>query len=479
MLTIPENGIASTYKWLLLEHAPGSRIIIDSGSNGHHGIDAAELTQAFNMRAINVADNAGYSLVDRSRRILEFARRGDVVIMPIEWQGYSEPDGDAGYARLSLELVTEYFWAQTPIERARRILTTPFPIVARAFWRNIRKRGSWEPPLLTSEAVHAMALRHVEAMLYSSGTGGWANEVSQGVAKEALEAGCFRTTIGSRKETRSGRVREAFKLLRAAKENGVRVVITWPTVVGNDCYADETRVSQRAEQVRDLASQAGLEVIGNPADFWMPMSLADDSFYHVTQRGRSIITRRLIGLLRDAGLTPVAGAPPEKLIDTMSKEIFQIELTRAEALEPTIVPLDLDEFAAGGPGSSKIDYTAGWWPPEPRGRWARTNEVALRVRPKQPAQTLQFRLISAFEPRNVTVYINSFEAGKIAIDMARRDYEVNVPAAALDDPFWSIRLKGDDRPLMRPRDLGDSDRRSLTFFFEGLTLTGEAGRRDD
>ncbi|MCP1845507.1 hypothetical protein ACVIHI_009027 [Bradyrhizobium sp. USDA 4524] len=188
-LTIPENSIASTYKWLLLEHAPGPRIIIDSGSNGHHGIDAAERSKAFNIRAINVADNAGYSLVDRSRRILEFAKPGDVVIMPIEWQGYSDPDGDAGYARLSLELTTEYFWAQTPTERARRILTTPFPIVARAFWRNIRKRGSWEPPRPTSEAVHAMALRHVEAMLYSDGTGGWANGVSQGVAKEAIEGG--------------------------------------------------------------------------------------------------------------------------------------------------------------------------------------------------------------------------------------------------------------------------------------------------
>ncbi|MGY3387751.1 hypothetical protein ACVWW6_000342 [Bradyrhizobium sp. USDA 3311] len=474
MSTIPKNSIPSTYKWLLLEHTPGPRIIIDSGSNGHHGIDAGELATAFNMRTINVADNAGYSLVDRSRRILEFAKPGDIVVMPIEWQGYSDPDGDAGYARLSLELISEYFWVQTPIERVRRILTTPFPIVARAVWRNIRKLRSQSLSAGSVEAVHAMALRHVEAMLYSNGSGGWANDVSQGVTKQALAAGCFRTTIGSRKEARSGRVLEAFQLLHAAKERGVRVIITWPTVVGDDCYADEARMADRAEQVRDLVSQAGLELIGTPADFWMPMSLADNSFYHVTQRGRAIVTRRLISLLQEAGLKPGAGAPPASLIDTMSEEIFRIELAHAEVIEPGIGPLELDEFADGGTGSSQIDYTAGWWDSELRGRWARNNEVVLRVRPAQPAQTIRLRLISAFAPRNIAVSINGIEAGKISIDMARRDYAVNVPEAAWGIWVWSIRLKGDDRPLMRPRDLGgEDDRRVLTFFFEGITLEDE------
>ncbi|MGY3581594.1 hypothetical protein ACVIGB_000334 [Bradyrhizobium sp. USDA 4341] len=474
LLTVPKNNIPSTFKWLLLECTTAPRIIVDSGSNAHHGIDADQLAKAFNLTAINVADNAGYSLVDRTRRILEFAGPGDIVIMPIEWQGYFDPDGDSSYARLSLELITEYFWTQTRAERVRRVLTTPFPIVARAVWRNIKKLRHPSPGISAPEALHSFSLRLEEALLYSGGTGGWAQGSSSGINEKALEAGCFRSTIGRREGGAARRVEAAFDNLRAAKEKGIRVIITWPTVVGADCYLERSRVSKAAGQVRALASAAGVEVVGEPDDFWMPMKLVDNSFYHVIKEGRSIVTLRLIERLREAGLAPEPGGHPRGLIDLMSEEIYRLELQRAEAMDPTVDVLNLGTFASAGSGTTKIDFTAGWWAEEPGGRWARNNEAALRLRPTGMPKVLRLRLISAFEPRDIAVVVNDIPAGRISIDMSRRDYDVEIPEAVANAPVLLIRLKGEQRPLMRPRDFGGSDdHRVLTFLLEGAALVGQ------
>ncbi|MGY3393415.1 hypothetical protein ACVWW6_006006 [Bradyrhizobium sp. USDA 3311] len=468
MLTIPKNSIPSTYKWLLLEHTPGPRIIVDSGSNGHHGIDAGELANAFNMTAINVADNAGYSFVDRSRRILRFARPGDVVIMPIEWQGYFDPDGDAGYARLSLELITEYFWAQTPTERARRILTTPFPIVARAVWRNVRKQLSTPSPIEQTDGVHRAADRLTRAMLYSSGTGDAAPADSSNPAPKVSRDGCSEATLGAPGRELPARLGSAFNNLRQAKARGVRVVLTWPVVVGSDCYRDQDWLHDISGQIRTMASAAGLEIMGDPNDFWMPPEFIKDTHYHVIDEGRAIVTRRLTERLHEAGPSVQSAHLAQPIFNTVSSEIFALELAQTRMVSPPREPLAADEFAPAGSDGRDIDFIAGWWSPESTGRWARNDEAVIRLRPKEPTRAITLRLVSASCERSMTVSINGVEAGRFTIDLSRRDYMVSVPRSVAEASTWTISLASNDAPLAPGA--SPNDRRILTFLLEGLVL---------
>ena len=62
---IRDSKIPATYKWFLLKEVPGPRIIFESGSNSHHAINTDVLSAELGMTAINIADNAGYSLEDK------------------------------------------------------------------------------------------------------------------------------------------------------------------------------------------------------------------------------------------------------------------------------------------------------------------------------------------------------------------------------------------------------------------------------
>jgi len=66
---VQDTKIPATYKWFLLKHIPGPRIIIESGSNSHHAIDTDALGAALGMTAINIADNGGYALEDKITRL--------------------------------------------------------------------------------------------------------------------------------------------------------------------------------------------------------------------------------------------------------------------------------------------------------------------------------------------------------------------------------------------------------------------------
>lgn len=59
---ITRSDVPATYKWFLLSELPVSRLIIESGSNGHIGLDTDAISKALGMTAINVADNGGYDI---------------------------------------------------------------------------------------------------------------------------------------------------------------------------------------------------------------------------------------------------------------------------------------------------------------------------------------------------------------------------------------------------------------------------------
>ena len=52
---IPRSEVPATYKWFLLKEIPGPRIIFESGSNSHHGIDTEAVGEAMGMTAINLS----------------------------------------------------------------------------------------------------------------------------------------------------------------------------------------------------------------------------------------------------------------------------------------------------------------------------------------------------------------------------------------------------------------------------------------
>jgi len=86
---IPDTKVPSSYKAFLLQEVSKPKLIIDSGSNSHHGIDAGMISEALKINAINIADNAGYDIESKVTRIKAHAKKGDIVLLPLEWSYYT------------------------------------------------------------------------------------------------------------------------------------------------------------------------------------------------------------------------------------------------------------------------------------------------------------------------------------------------------------------------------------------------------
>ena len=124
-----ERAVPFDYQHFLLEAAAEveGKVVIDSGSNGSHGLDASVLATYFDAPVVIASDVGSYPLRKKIFRLSAALNRGDVLILPLEWDYYSRPKYLAarfveGVANKNLHLahyITDLPWA----EKLRFMLT--------------------------------------------------------------------------------------------------------------------------------------------------------------------------------------------------------------------------------------------------------------------------------------------------------------------------------------------------------------------
>lgn len=260
---------------------PGRRVLIVAGSNGIYGLSAAELTRQTGVPAVNMALHAGLGLRVIFAQALRVARRGDLVVMPIEYELYQDDFGRTAEAvgyRLAYEPLA--FVGTEGLGAWQAILGMPVDQVARrARQRLLALHAPGPAPAPEGfnpegdfvrnlpEARDAAAVERLRAVAPSPAL---LNEGHMGAASRA-------------------RITE---FVGACRERGVTVVATYPNAMAFPAYRQPTSLKLLATMAA-FYDGLGVALVGPAGGFFYPRAHFFDTVYHLLHDAQLTHTRML------------------------------------------------------------------------------------------------------------------------------------------------------------------------------------------
>ncbi len=156
ILKKPTEPVRS-FKSFMLKNISDRRIIIDSGSNSYHAINSRMLEKEFNLITINLADNAGYPLEYKLKRIYNLSNYGDIILLPLELSHYKYGSIPKNFYDNIFNELNSYYLYLTLIEKLKLISETPFSSFINRYLLNFRE--NLDEPINSQLAEYKMALK--------------------------------------------------------------------------------------------------------------------------------------------------------------------------------------------------------------------------------------------------------------------------------------------------------------------------------
>jgi hypothetical protein len=254
------------------------KIILDGGSATLYGIRAKDVQRAFGLPTVNHALCAGFDLDYIFYKLKKVVKRGDVVILPLEYELFFYVGSTSSFkASYILSCDREYFlrtlnWRQK-FEYVRLVMG--FNDVFKAVKKSRSPRSNpW--PL---------------GMLNENG------DITGNVGKHTLAGLCpVPFQQGKIEETQGLMLIKDFN--RWAQESGITVYLSFANRVYSSDYKSEECV-RYFDNLKRYLSQNNIAVIGNPYDFFFSEDLFYDTLYHLNETGVTLRTQSFIGMLAD------------------------------------------------------------------------------------------------------------------------------------------------------------------------------------
>lgn len=464
---VERSAIPATYKWFLLKEVPGPRIIFESGSNSHHAIDTELLGAELGITAINIADNAGYSLEDKVTRLETFARAGDVVVLPLEWSFYSREKLTDAYVESLFSENRDYYWSMPVMKRVQRALSLPPEKII----SELNQKTS-RPALQTESSAHQLF-----GTALTLPTGHFSRETSIGPGFGVANQSCDDYILGKqdvRQNLKLGKnIKPALERLKRLKDQGIDIHFAWPVLAGEGCMSDPAYVKDFRREIETAVNQAGFEFLGTLSQSLYSQDLQDDTPYHLISKGTDIHTAQMIGFLKAQG--HVYGGRPVDIKTFARHRLLELELSEVTAIQQPELPLEQIIRMDDKDLRSHVDFSAGWWVFEPYGRWMRDNRAMFRVTlPSDlPANTvLKIQGITKSgraEHVNISVNGNLISSGLFGQGVPLMVPVADLPSGETLSVF--VELPEAATP-QSPKELGESqDARSMTLHLQTMELT--------
>ena len=267
---------------LAAERQGTPRVLICGGSNALFGIDAHLIESKLGMPALNLATHAALGLSFLLDFMEREARRGDVVVLPLEWGQYQSMRGKWS------ETLAGYVWTY---DRGYLLRAPRKEALRQFFCTPIAEYGD-----SISRLHGAMTGAHYEALYLRSGYD-WLQLSPNG----DLQAHAFKAVpvvargLPPQKvdKATAARLRDAVDW---ARKNGVRLIFDWPNTVAHDKPPSD--FDARLNAMRSFLRSLDAEVLDDPTDHFFPPEFFLDTLYHLNPTGRRIRTERLIARLR-------------------------------------------------------------------------------------------------------------------------------------------------------------------------------------
>ena len=464
---VQKAEMPSTYKWFLLKNVPGPRLIFESGSNSHHALDTDAIGTALGMTAINIADNGGYALEDKITRLETYTRKGDVIILPLEWTFYHREKLTDNYVDTLFKDNRDYYQSMPPLKRMQRALSLPPEKVIMEFSK-VKSR-----PIKDSESP----AKNLFVAALTQPTGHQSRAQSIGAGLGVAEQSCDDYILGKasqRAQLKLGaNIKPVLKRLQKLNQRGIDIHFAWPAIAGDGCMSAPAYVTGFRAEIERAVNAAGFAFLGTPAQSLYGQNVRDDSPYHLTTAGTEAHTQKMIGFLKAQGYGH-SGAPLD--IKTFARHrLLEMELGQVASMEQPAFPQG-QKIAMDNPQTRPyVNFAAGWWDFEAYGRWMRGNRAMFRLSlpadiPNNSVLKIQ-GITKSGRPERINVSING---ALITSGLFGESAPLLVPLATLpQERALSIFLTLPDAGTPQsPLDLGESeDARSMTLHVQSMEIT--------
>jgi hypothetical protein len=233
-----------------------------------------------------MATHAALSLDYLLTKAQGMAKRGDVILLALEYEHYVVQDANAVFSDYVLGCDPGYIPTQPILEQGRWFFSAPTGFLMSGVQRRFPGFTSPQYPdhrgelnafgdivrnsvdvRLPPETARLNAVRYLDALIY------WNNLSSPEVWSRISE------------------------FSRWCKANGVVLVATFPPTIWFPKYA-EASVQDAMTRLVARFAEVGIPVLGAPQDFMLPPSDFFDTQYHLNADGRIKHTNHLIALLK-------------------------------------------------------------------------------------------------------------------------------------------------------------------------------------
>jgi hypothetical protein len=267
------------------------KIVIVAGSNGLFGIDSKMIKEAFGYEVLNDCVNAGVELPSILYHAKRVIKKGDIVIMPLEYPLYSY-NGEAG------EQMIDYIYAREPkvlddlgfLERFWIFWHIGYDRLYRGYFdrddiknlagvygvHNVDKNGDQ----IKTEIKYKTKQMRAELEIADKNPESYGEKyIDNSLGWEDLQ-----------------------EFVQWAKDRDVRVVFVPSTLMDNQYYHNSKKESWFYRNISKIVEDKGFNYVGEPYDYMYPKSLYFNTNFHLINQGREIRTKKLIEDLRESKL---------------------------------------------------------------------------------------------------------------------------------------------------------------------------------
>jgi hypothetical protein len=310
-LTTANRTVPFDYSKFLIEVVAGPRMMIDGGSSSMFGVVPEMIEKEFRMPVVDAADNASIPLKMKIHRIIGYARRGDVIILPLEWVYYTRSEMPSDFIDKTPDENSSYYGNLPFLDRLRFVVTSvSLHNVSDAF------RLYFKPGLARDH------LANISDLLKRFPYGDRKDDSRRRSSVAGLACAEYLGSEGPIVDDMRWAARELHDLQQKA---GVRIYVTWPAVAGDGCY----RTDRLQKAARQLFAENGVAVFGDPADSAFASSHMLDTYYHVDRAAATIRTERLIERLsKMPGFVELGGSGVYRSTVDQGSEALRILFSR-------------------------------------------------------------------------------------------------------------------------------------------------------
>ena len=279
----------------------GPRTLVVAGSNAMFGIDSAQLSNYWQRPAINLSVNAGLGLPYILHLSTTVARRGDIILLPMEYALYL----DNGVANSQ---IIDYVIARDPLYWHGLHLSEKIDLVngmaPERWFEGLRKI---EDKPVTSGTYGAHHLNSVGDQTHSRGEDRQAADIAA-VALAATPAKAWHYGMRASKESGGWQLLATYATW--AREQGICLVAV-PTVLLHHASYENDAIEQDFYATLPQRMQSlGINYVGKPRDFMYQADWFFDTDHHLQDWARQRHTASLIALLNK---DPASYCTPPKI----------------------------------------------------------------------------------------------------------------------------------------------------------------------